>query len=232
LRPSDVQNFISSLNVSQGSKNSALAAIKALYRELVLNDILKSNPAINIKSKKASPVHHKALTDDQVKEGLLNVEKSSKQSNLVVRNKAIVYLLVHHALRRSEICSLKTSDFDGTQLLVHGKGGRQDHILLSDATITAINDWIKVRKFDSEFLFTNAWGGKKLTPESISKLIHKIFNCSPHQLRATSITCVYENSENIRIAQSQARHSSINTTLIYTKTARQKELHQHLPKWS
>jgi integrase/recombinase XerD len=238
LRPTDLTGYLNQLKMaddtplSNGSKNQRLGCIKSMYRQLVLNGLVTNNPAQPLKAQKNNPIHHQAIDNKKISKALKGL---NNESDIEKRDYAILILLLNHGLRRAEITNLKIENLKGQSLLVHGKGGRNDEVHIGKDTLTTIEQWLVVRsklKVDSPYLFVNFKGGRKISPEFVWKLVKRTFGCSPHQLRATAVTSVWESSKSLGVCQRFARHQNPATTeSIYIQNNRSKDLIQYQPKW-
>jgi integrase/recombinase XerC len=158
------------------------------------------------------------------------------------RDYAILRLLWDNALRRSEISNLDIGDFNPTDstLKIQGKGKhRKQVVYLAPQTVTAIAEWLKVKKYDLEPhhpLFTslaNNTKGHRITGKSIYCTVRKYADpvladkmLSPHRVRHSSITAVLDASDgNVRMAQKLSRHKSLDVLSKYddNRVALQKE---------
>ncbi len=221
--------------ISASTTNQRLAILKSLFRALATEGIT-GNPAAFIKSKQATHKHHTALSVHRTLEGLAAIEKVNDPV-LRARNKAIALLLLNNALRRSEISAIQIKGVKDGEIEIVGKGGKPARIILNKPTKAALEEWLRLRSSTSGALFVNFWHkrqGDAVTPVSIRKMTQKYFGCNPHQLRARSITDLWERSgHNIGHAQAHARHSSpAITERIYVQGRKVEEAARYQPDYS
>ena len=71
------------------------------------------------------------------------------------RNYAIAVILAYAGLRVSECISIGLTDIDfqARELLVIGKGNKQQIVFINDKIIHAVREYLKVRNSQSEYLF-------------------------------------------------------------------------------
>lgn len=124
-------------------------------------------------------------------------------------------------LRRAEVAQVHTNDLlrtsDGTQLIVHGKGGKQRviHITVSlaDEIVTACR---------SGYLFPGRINGH-ISPDRVGKVVSGLMppGWSIHKLRHRYATRGYRGTRNLRAVQQALGHASIATTERYTAVSSQ-----------
>lgn len=193
---------------------------------------LYPNIAEHIKGAKISKNHKKDnLTIGQVKSILEDIDKEDIQGK---RDYAILALLFTTALRTIEISRAKIEDLGtvGTTpvLYIQGKGRneRTEYVKLQEPVEQAIREYLKTRPEAeaSEALFTslsNNSKGKNLSTRSISGIVKNSFKdagynsdrLTAHSTRHTAITIALQQGNTVQEVQQFARHSNINTTMIY-----------------
>ena len=150
-----------------------------------------------------------------------------------VRNRAIIRCMFDLGLRRNEVCSLNIEDFDleGCRLAVLGKGKKERlWLMLPQATISALQDWIKIRGTDPGALFITfdraKQGDGRLTGIGLYKLMLRLGQkagltkkLTPHKIRHSSITTAIQESQKngmgLETVKSHSRHADIRTVMIY-----------------
>lgn len=197
------------------------------------------NIAADIRSPKQTKTHKRdALTADQAKHVL---EVMPCQTVGDKRNRAIVTLMLHAALRDIEVVRLSIKDFyttnEGAFIDVWGKG--RDYpdraIKVSRAPYDAIRDYLNSRyKQDGKPTETaplfaslsNRDYGQRLNERTVSQIGKNALKAagydSPrltaHSFRHTAITLVRQNGGTLDEAQRLARHENPATTQIYDHT--------------
>jgi integrase/recombinase XerD len=172
-----------------------------------------------------------ALTIDQAKLLLSAIDRSTLTGK---RDFAMLNLMVRTGLRTIEIIRATREDI-GRQggepvLFIHGKGrdSKDEIVLLTESTLGPIRDYFvargRVRDEDPVFAShsTKNWG-KRLTTRSISRIAKNRLKAidindirlTAHSLRHTAITFSLLAGATPQEARAMARHSDINTTLIY-----------------
>lgn len=172
-----------------------------------------------------------SLTINQVKKLLQSIDRSSIIGK---RDYALLNLMVRTGLRTIEVSRIVKGDINQqageSVLLVHGKGrdSNDEIVLLTDFTLEPILDYFNSRKIvkQSDPVFcshSSKNDGKKLTTRSVSRIVKNRLKLigiddsrlTAHSLRHTAITFSLLAGATTQEARILARHSDINTTLIY-----------------
>lgn len=172
-----------------------------------------------------------SLTLSQAKLLLNTIDRSTLTGK---RDFAMLNLMVRTGLRTIEIIRASREDI-GKQsgepvLFVHGKGrdSKDELVVLTESALAPIRDYFvargRVRDEDPVFAShsTKNWG-KRLTTRSISRIAKHHLKAididdarlTAHSLRHTAITFSLLAGATPQEARAMARHSDINTTLIY-----------------
>jgi len=218
-------------NFTACTVSSYLTAVKGLYIYLEAEKI-SPNIANGIKGAKHQQGFKKdPLTVEQAKNVLIEIDTKDITG---LRDYAIINLLIRTGLRTIEIERANIEDIRqqaGEALLyIQGKGrdSKDDFVLLTEATLKPIRDYIKARgktkPTDPLFIsHSNKNYGGRLTTRSISRIVKDNLReagidserITAHSLRHTAVTLSLLGGATIQEAQSMARHKNINTTLIY-----------------
>lgn len=129
-----------------------------------------------------------------------------------------VYLMLllgsRHGLRRGEIARVHTRDVTedlvGWSLRVHGKGGKDRDVPLSNETARLL------RAAPAGWVFPNG-AGSHLSPAHVGRLISRVLpeGVTPHQLRHRFATVVYARTRDIAAVRELLGHASVATTQRY-----------------
>ncbi len=154
--------------------------------------------------------------------------KLLKESEVNLRDYAMVSIFLNSGLRVSELCNLKIEDieFESGKITVHGgKGDKERITLVPDQTMGILKSYFMSRLAKnkaSPFFFISNKGGM-FHPSTIEKIIRNLATgagirrrVTPHTLRHTFATNILRNGGDIRFIQALLGHSSISTTEIYT----------------
>lgn len=207
LNESDIKEYLSSFSQSN-TQRSHHGAIKKYY-EICLKqkNKFKYIPYCNKEQKHAI---------------ILSQEETQKLfdscSNL--KHKTIMYVAYATGVRVSELLSIKLSDIDRANGVIHimnGKGSKQRQVTMKPELLKIISDYWRKYK-TKEYLFEGQFGGK-YTASSINQFLKKYAqiagikkNVHIHLLRHLFATHSLEAGENLYTTQMALGHSSPKTT--------------------
>lgn len=221
---------------SDGSVVTAFNVINSFYSYLVKNDFIIKNPCDNAyKPKNGKHTKPVVLTKDEtdmVKENIFsNCGKEIKHSKYgdewMIRNYTIFTFGCRTALRCSAISGINISDinFDECYVVVTEKGNNKREAYFGKNTKEMLIKWIEIReKLMKGYPHTDALfisdRRKRICNEQIGEILAKYtFNINkhitPHKMRSTAITNVYEKTGDIYLAADLAGHKNVSTTKIY-----------------
>lgn len=222
-----------------------LAALASLYEYLCDSNAVTHNPVKGVKRPKVDSYEGKtpALGDAQARQ-LLDAPPADTLKGK--RDRAILSVLLFHALRREELTQLLVKDFNHERrgvphLRVHGKGGKLRYIPAHPNTLRLVNEYLELAGHGPDQdgpLFRpirNHRAGHAataLTPGGVySEVVVRYMkqlgltgeNMGPHALRATAATCALEHNADIAKVQEWLGHASIQTTRIYDRRSTRPE---------
>lgn len=209
-----------------------LSTVRAFYTWLESSGICP-NISAGIKGAKTPQGFRKdPLTVDQIKSLLSSFDRTTLEG---MRDYAIVNLLLHTGLRTIEVQRANVEDVRqlGGQLVlfIQGKGRdeKDNFVILTPSTYGPITEYLRarnVKRTSSAPLFasmSNRNNGGRLTTRTISGIVKSSLlragidseRITAHSLRHTAITLALLGGATVQEAQSMARHTNVNTTLIY-----------------
>lgn len=214
-----------------GTAQTYLASVRAFFKWTEYEG-LYPNITKDVKSVKIEQGFKKDyLTSAQSRQLLDTIDRTNETG---LRDFAIVSLMLTTGLRTIEIQRAQIQDIrtlgDSTVLYVQGKGRdtKQEYVNITAPIEKAIRLYLTTRKGaqGTEPLFTstsNNSKGKGLTTRSISGICKKYIRAigldsdrlTAHSLRHTAVTLALIQGNDITQVQQMARHSNINTTMIY-----------------
>ena len=168
------------------------------------------------------------LTEDQV-QALLNWFQEHTKTGY--RNKTLFLLLVRSAMRISEALDAKFEDLivttnrNGEEAIFYrlqkSKNGRQADIPISRDTYDRFIELSKL--FGSRqhgFIFRTVRSNKRMADSYFRKVGLSLgaslgFHFSPHMLRHYTLSTIYAKTQDIKIVQKTARHTSITSSEVY-----------------
>ncbi|MDM0930788.1 tyrosine recombinase XerC [Clostridium perfringens] len=229
---SDIYAFLAFLekvrNNSAYARARKVATLKSFFK--FLNSKIKlidENPTVELESPKINKRHPVYLTLDQSITVLNSMDKENKN---YYRDYCILTLFLNCGMRLSELCNIEIEKIKGDTLTIIGKGNKERTVYLNDASIAAIENYLKNRndlkatEEAKKYLFlSNKY--RPINKRSVEILVKKhIENAgfkdqkyTPHKLRHTAATLMYKyGNVDIRSLQNILGHENISTTQIYT----------------
>lgn len=163
------------------------------------------NPARLLPAVRRATPHPKPCTDDMISAAL---ERATAEERLMV------LLAATCGLRRGEIARVHSSDvITGTHgersLIVHGKGGKQRIVPLTEELAQSI-------AAADGYLFPGRWDGhveESYIGKRVSRLLPPGYSC--HKLRHRFATVAYTDSHDMLAVARALGHSSTDTTQAY-----------------
>lgn len=231
------QTSLAAQSIAPTTIRRKLSALSALFDHLCDCNAITHNPVKGVARPKegANAGKTPALSDDQAKRILEAPPLDTLKGN---RDRAVLAVLLYHALRRSELWGLRLKDYSlrrGVQTLtVRGKGGKIRYLPVHPHAVALIEAYLDLAGHRQELedaLFRpvkNAANGtnKHLTGTAVYTEIVKRYATAagipleairPHALRTTAATNALEHGADIAKVQEWLGHSSIVTTRLYDK---------------
>ena len=210
--------------LSPKSLQRHLSSLRGMFKHLVREGALKSNPAEGVRAPKVQRRLPSTLDVDQVGQ-LMNIPGDGP---LDYRDRAILELFYSSGLRLSELAALNADALQGGDGLldVLGKGSKMRRVPVGGKAREAVAAWLKVRgqlaAVGEVALFVSQRGGR-LSPRSIEARIRRRAieqgmprHVHPHMLRHSFASHMLESSGDLRAVQELLGHADISTTQIYT----------------
>jgi integrase/recombinase XerD len=212
------------------SAKAAVTGLRSLLRFLHLEGLIDRDLAVAVPSvakwRLASLV--KALDASSVTRLL---ESCDQRTVVGRRDFAILMLLSRLGLRIGEAAALRLEDIDwrAGELVVRGKGSRQERLPLPVDVGEAIVGWLRDDRPDchSRYVFTRARAPHDgLHPSSITGVVHRacrrtgLAAVGAHRLRHAAATQMLRAGGSLRDVGQVLRHRSSETTSIYAKVDR------------
>jgi integrase/recombinase XerD len=139
----------------------------------------------------------------------------------VLRNAAIVYVLLHTGVRISELCHLDRSHIDlkKRELMVE-KNEEKRIIPLSHEVREYLRLYLESHSYKAVFVsFTS---GERLTERAVQYMLKK-YNVTPQKLRHTFCQRLIDNQIDVETVSKLAGHKDINVTKKYLKAKMNKQ---------
>ncbi|WP_321974219.1 tyrosine-type recombinase/integrase [Paratractidigestivibacter sp.] len=215
---------------SASTVNLYLAAVRSFYRWLESRRVYP-NVAAGVRGLKTSAKQGKdALTRDQAAE----LVKPRGDDLASLRDAAMLTLMCRRGLRTIEISRANIGDVrqvgGKAVLYVQGKGyaDKGEFVVLEASCLKPLYAYLEARgeKDPAAPLFASLShrnAGGRMTTRSISRVAKQSMKeigiagarLTAHSLRHTAVTAALAGGATVQEAQAMARHSNINTTMIY-----------------
>lgn len=232
-------SFYSDENLSirennERAKARKLSAIKSFFKYYHKQGMLSSNPTTLVDTPK---IHEKAIIRleanevadllDIVEDGSGLSEKQQKYHRITEsRDSAILALFLGTGIRISELVGIDCNDIDfaDNSFLITRKGGNQERLSFSDEVAQYLLEYDGLRKTiipvsGQENAFFLSLQKKRINVRSVENLVKKyaklaspLKKITPHKLRSTYGTMLYQESGDIYLVADVLGHKDVNTT--------------------
>lgn len=214
-------------------KSRKLAAIRSMFKFYYKKNKIAADPAALVDTPK---IHEKTITRLDVNEvaNLLDAVETGEKltgrqkafhEKTKKRDLALTTLLLGTGMRVSECVgiNIRDLDFQNNAVRVTRKGGNEVFLFFGDEVREALEDYLEERKNavtkeekeDALFLSSQ---GKRINVRTVQNLVKKyssgitVKNISPHKLRSTFGTNLYQETGDIYLVADALGHADVNTT--------------------
>ena len=201
-----------------------LSAVRSFFRFLVERRTLDANPAAGVQAPKASKRLPQTIDADL----MARLLEFRADTDLSVRDKAIMELFYSSGLRLAELVGLNTNDLDWSDRTVRvlGKGRKERVVPVGRHAATAITHWLKERGTlaapGESALFVSV-RGRRIGMRVVQKRVEAWAkrqglgrHVHPHMFRHSFASHLLESSHDLRGVQELLGHANMSTTQIYT----------------
>lgn len=201
-----------------------LSAVRGLFRHLIREGELKSDPAADVQAPKARKRLPTTLDADTMAK-LLTFRTDER---LGIRDKAIMELFYSSGLRLAELLGLDLPDLDlrDRTVRVLGKGRKARIVPVGREAAAALQRWLKERTavagIGEQAVFVGV-NGRRLGPRIVQRRIARWAQLQglpehvhPHMFRHSFASHLLESSGDLRAVQELLGHANIGTTQVYT----------------
>ena len=211
-----------------------LSSLRTFYNYYYKNELIDTNPALKVDMPK---IHEKAIVRldvdevaqllDEVESGeSLTARQQMYHQRTKTRDLALLTLLLGTGIRVSECVGLDLDDVDfkNNGIKVHRKGGAEVIVYFGDEVMEALADYVEERNTitpvdgHTNALFLSLQN-KRITVRAVenlvkkySKLVTNVKKITPHKLRSTYGTTLYQETGDIYLVADVLGHKDVNTT--------------------
>ncbi len=231
LSPADVTSFIvaQSRSWSVGLAKCKVTALRSLLRYLHVRgdtrDLAGAVPAVAGRRLVGLP---KALTAQETQKLLRSCDRRTRVGR---RDFVVLLLMLRLGLRAGEVVGLRLEDLDWMrgELMIQGKGGREDRLPLTEEVGEAIVSYLTRGRQSSEFrqlVLRSRAPFEKLNARTINTIVVKAGRSigmdavNSHRLRHTAATRMLNSGVSLSQIGQVLRHQHLDTTAIYAKVDR------------
>jgi integrase/recombinase XerD len=241
LQPGDVElshlqdflKWVNELGMSARTQARVISGIRAFYKFLLLDNLVKRDPTELLDSPKTGRKLPDILSIEEINKLIGAIDRTKAEGE---RNIAILETLYGCGLRVSELVNLKISGlhFESGFIRIIGKGDKERLVPVGHVARKHIELYMKscrtgqkAKKGHEDILFLNRRGAR-LTRVMIFTIIKGLAEkiglkkkISPHTFRHSFATHLIEGGADLRAVQDMLGHESITTTEIYTHLDRE-----------
>ena len=222
------------LSCDERAKARKLSAVRALFKYFFNNGLIDVDNSAKVSTPKLHNKEIIRLDSDEVSDLIdvtengtgLSKHAAGYHNKTRVRDTAIITLFLGTGIRISELVGLDNDsfDFEDNSFLVTRKGGNQAILFFSDEVKYALQEYRaeksndpKVPKDEPAFFLSMQY--KRINVRSVeilvkkySKLASPLKKITPHKLRSTYGTRLYNETKDIYIVADVLGHRDVNTT--------------------
>lgn len=227
-------SFLHHKNLSKNSINHRISSLRSLYNFLIKQDLVTDNPMLLVENVKVPQRNPDFLFPEEMIELLDSIDTNS---DLGIRNKAMLELMYASGLRCSEVVGLTINcvDFSRNLLLVHGKGNKDRYVPFHDYAkhwllkyLQEVRPNLVAKTTGNQYVFVNNRGAM-MTNRGIQDIVNRITKqydptkkIHPHTFRHSFATHLLNAGADLRTVQELLGHENLSTTQIYTHITKER----------
>lgn len=222
-----------------------MSSLKGFFRYMRRGNFIDENPTDKLLPVRKSRKLPFVLSFQEIE---LILEKPKTNTELGLRDRALLELFYSSGLRVSELINTKLNDlyFPDEVMRVFGKGSKERIVPVGSSAINWVNKYLgesrpllQKKAKSQNYVFLNN-RGSKLSRMGVWKIVMKYVDeagitkqVHPHTFRHSFATHLLEGGADLRAVQEMLGHADISTTQIYTHIDREyiKQVHRdHHPR--
>lgn len=223
-----------SLSCDERAKARKLSAVRAMFKYFFSKGMIDVDNTAKVSTPKLHDKEIIRLEADEVSD-LLDVTESGSglskhatfyHAKTAVRDRAIITLFLGTGIRISELVGLDNDSFNfaDNSFIVVRKGGNHAILYFSDEVRYALQEYIAEKNNDekvpeNETAFFLSMQYKRINVRSVeilvkkySRIVSPLKKITPHKLRSTYGTRLYNETGDIYIVADVLGHKDVNTT--------------------
>ena len=222
------------LSCDERAKARKLSAVRAMFKYFFCKGMINVDNSAKVATPKLHDKEIIRLNSNEVSDLIAVAESGNGLSRHAVgyhnktkiRDTAILTLFLGTGIRISELVGLDNDSFDFSEnsFLVTRKGGNQAILYFSDEVKYALQEYVAEKSNDpkvpeTEHAFFLSMQYKRINVRSVevlvkkySKMVSPLKKITPHKLRSTYGTRLYNETGDIYIVADVLGHRDVNTT--------------------
>lgn len=225
ITTNDIRYYLAVKKERDGNTDTSMDNIRRVlstfFSWLVEEEYITKNPLLKVKKVRCERRVKKPFKD-------VEVEKLRLEAAGDTRLTALLETLLSTGCRISEVAGMNRADWDGDEILVHGKGKKERIVYLNAKSRIALERYMKTREDENGAMFvTEARPHKRLHSSGMGADIRELGkragvpDTHPHRFRRTAATMALNRGMPIDQVQLMLGHESIETTTIYAVSAQE-----------
>lgn len=244
IKPRHIEMFLDYLSIYERNerilqnrnlgKKRKLSAIRTFFKYLMKHQFIETVPTAIIDTPKIAEKPIIRMDGGEVIDVFEAIEhgkeltkrQAAYQRSTVLRDNAILKLMLGTGIRISECVGLDISDIDFKHkgFRVVRKGGKEAILYFSDDVKQALETYLTQRKAaiplsGHEAALFLSMQNRRITPRAVENMVDKYTKCTvplkkitPHKLRSTFGTALYRATGDIYLVADVLGHKDVNTT--------------------
>jgi site-specific recombinase XerD len=244
LTEADVKKYLCSKEIKQLSARtveSTIISLRQFMEFCVKNGATKDNPFDEIERPQYKLSGPAALSEQELARFVGAIEELPFNELVKIRGRLMIELIVYCGLRQQEVISLKRREVDLVEMTLkveQGKRKKDRLIPINEALSGTITKYLELRGQNyGRYLITNRMNNRQIN----SIVFYNLFRLlsmkaglkivvTPHLLRSTFATILFDRGAPIRAIQELMGHTFVNTTARYIQVSigyLRKEMSKH-----
>lgn len=227
----DIMQFFHYLKITRNNNERTRArkatSLKMFFKYLhVEKEVIEVNPTEKLVFPRQRKELPKYLQMEECIQLLNSIDGPNKE-----RDYCLIVIFLNCGVRLSELVGMNMKDIrkDG-RIVVRGKGRKERTLYFNEACQDAVSEYqkfkdifFKGKDYDKNAIFIGATG-KRLSKRWVEEIVKRRMEkagfagrgISPHKLRHTAATILYQRGTDIRLLKDILGHADLGTTQIYT----------------
>jgi len=214
---------------SSSNRITSYAAMKKFSKYLYAKGICKDDYMRFVERPKAVETQEQidkrmkgVLTKNECRNAIDKAKNDQAEPWMKARDSAILSVFISTGIRRAAMYKLDVNDFDfnNNTISVIEKGSIYRKVYCPDSVMKAVKEWFNYRDQMVDKSETAAFISerkRRISAVALSNVVTKYTGKTPHKLRATCVTELYNKTGDIYFVQKTIGHASPQTTEVYIR---------------